>query len=68
MQPDLTLWLCLLGACQMHSNVKLAKQAFDCAVHLEPKEVPAYILMSNIYANNGLDKTVQNKWTTPDKK
>lgn len=54
MEPDLSLWLCLLGACQKHSNLVLGKRAFDFAVQLEPKHAAAYVLMSNIYADAGL--------------
>lgn len=34
-QPDLTIWLCLLGACQMHGNVKLGRHAYNQMVHLQ---------------------------------
>ena len=54
MQADVAFWLCLLGACRQHCNVKLGKRAFDHAVHLQPKQAAAYILMSNIYAEAGL--------------
>ena len=49
MQADIAFWLCLLGACRQHGNVKLGKR-----VHLQPKQAAAYILMSNIYAEAGL--------------
>lgn len=54
MQPNLTLWLCLLGACRKHGKVALARQAFDCAVRLHPKHPSAYIVMTNIYTDAGL--------------
>lgn len=50
-QPDPNMWLCLLGACQKHGNVDLGKRAFDFAMHLQPKQAAAYVLMSNIYAD-----------------
>lgn len=53
-KPNLSLWLCLLGSCQKHGQVALGKQAFDCAVRLQPKHPSAYLLMSNVYADAGL--------------
>lgn len=53
-QPDLAIWLCVLGACQKHSKVELGERAFKCAVQLEPAHPAAYGLMSNIYSNAGL--------------
>ena len=50
MQPDATLWSSLLGACQTHNNRSLAEYVFNHAVNHDAKEVPAYVLMSNIYA------------------
>eukprot|EP00250_Pteridium_aquilinum_P032610 c46229_g1_i1 orf=53-349(-) len=50
-QPDLNLWLCLLGACRIHGNVELAKMAFENAVDLQPTGTAAYVLMSNIYSS-----------------
>eukprot|EP00250_Pteridium_aquilinum_P004607 c14815_g1_i2 orf=195-2444(-) len=57
MQVDSTIWLGLLGACSKHANLELAEQAFRNAVSLQPKEVTAYILMSNIYADVGLQES-----------
>lgn len=54
MQPSLEMWLCLLGACQKHGEVMLARHAFDCAVRLQPRHAAPYVLMSNIYADAGL--------------
>lgn len=56
MQGDLTFWLCLLSVCRIHGNVELAKQAFDHAVDLQPNYPAAYILLSNIYADAGLQE------------
>lgn len=55
---NLSIWLCLLGACRAHSNVKLGKVAFDHAVSLQPKEAAPYVLMSNIYGS-GLGNSVK---------
>lgn len=56
MQADLIIWLCVLCACRTHGNLELAKQAFDHAVNLQPKQALAYVMMSNIYADAGLHK------------
>lgn len=53
-QPDLPMWLSLLGACRKHGEVELGKRAFDSAVDLDPKHTAPYILMSNIYARAGM--------------
>ncbi|MCO5608846.1 hypothetical protein L7F22_063064 [Adiantum nelumboides] len=50
-QPDLAMWLCLLGACQKHNNFALAKRIFSHAVLLLPDKAFAYCMMSNIYSN-----------------
>ena len=50
-KADLAMWLCVLNACRIHGNFGVAKQAFDCVMHLNPKNSAAYVLMSNIYAD-----------------
>eukprot|EP00250_Pteridium_aquilinum_P012898 c21013_g1_i1 orf=803-3535(+) len=54
MQPSLSLWLCILEFSVKHANVRLGKRAFNSAVRLQPKEAAAYLLMSNIYTDAGL--------------
>ncbi|KAH7436505.1 hypothetical protein KP509_05G023000 [Ceratopteris richardii] len=51
---DPSTWLFLLGACRTHGNLNLAKEAFEYAVGLKPKQATAYISMSNIYAEAGI--------------
>jgi pentatricopeptide repeat protein len=53
MPADLSVWLCLLGACRAHGNVELARKAFDRAVHLKPEQDTAYIVMSSMHAGAG---------------
>ena len=57
-QPDLAILWFLLGACTTHGNVELAKQAFDLAVTLEPKQANAYIFMS-IFGSNIFQSAIQ---------
>ncbi|KAI5077923.1 hypothetical protein GOP47_0007747 [Adiantum capillus-veneris] len=54
MELNASLWLSLLKVCVKHGNLQLGKQAFDCAVCLQPREATAYLLMSTIYVNAGL--------------
>lgn len=54
MQPNLSMWRCLLGACQKHGNLAVGKRAFDSAVRLQPNDSALYILMSNIYSDRGM--------------
>lgn len=56
MLSDMSVWLSLLSACHTHGNLELAKQAFDYAVNLQPNEGTTYVLMSNIYADAGLEE------------
>ncbi|MCO5577801.1 hypothetical protein L7F22_031634 [Adiantum nelumboides] len=55
-QADLSTFVCLLGACRVHGNLKLAKRVFDCAALSYPEDASLYVLMSNIYADAGLLK------------
>ncbi|KAH7292746.1 hypothetical protein KP509_29G083700 [Ceratopteris richardii] len=48
-QDETSCWLSLLGACRLHSNTELAKEAFFHAVKLHPEQAAAYILMANVY-------------------
>ena len=58
MQPDLTVWLCILGACSTHGNLELAEVAFENAVRMHPEQSTAYVLMSNIYVDAQLPHSV----------
>ncbi|KAK1409489.1 hypothetical protein QVD17_36015 [Tagetes erecta] len=53
MEPDGGVWGSLLGACQMHGNVKLAELALDNLVKLEPRNQAHYVVLSSIYAQSG---------------
>ena len=48
-QPSITNWLSLLGACQRHGNVSLGEKVFKQVLKLQPNQDLAYVLMSNIY-------------------
>lgn len=51
-KPDTVTWRSLLGACRVHKNMYLAEYAAKQILDLEPDDVGAYILLSNIYANS----------------
>lgn len=58
-QADLSSLLGLMGACRVHGNLSLAKHVFEYAVKFHSKEAPVYILMSNIYADCGMECAVE---------
>lgn len=49
------VWLALLSASRMHSNLDVAERAAKCLLDLEPNNSAAYILLSNLYASG-------NRW------
>ncbi|KAJ7517631.1 hypothetical protein O6H91_21G032400 [Diphasiastrum complanatum] len=49
-QPNAVIWMTLLGAARKHGHLEIGKRAFDCVVKLDPENVAAYVLLSNIYA------------------
>lgn len=56
MRANHSVWLCVLGACRTHGDMKLGKYAFDHAVQLYPTNTAQYILMSNLYTDAGLQE------------
>ncbi|XP_020100847.1 pentatricopeptide repeat-containing protein At5g46460, mitochondrial isoform X2 [Ananas comosus] len=52
MKPNVTIWLVLLSACRVYSNVEVARRASKEIFDLDPHNSAAYVLMSNIYASN----------------
>jgi len=53
MEPDAGVWGALLGACRMHSNVKMGEIALENLVRLEPQNPAHHVALSNIYAQVG---------------
>ncbi|KAL3843392.1 hypothetical protein ACJIZ3_000795 [Penstemon smallii] len=49
-----SMWGTLLSACNECGNVNLGKLAAQRALELEPENVGVYVLLSNMYARNGM--------------
>ncbi|KAJ7567255.1 hypothetical protein O6H91_02G139100 [Diphasiastrum complanatum] len=49
-QPDVSMWLSLLGACRIYGEVEIGEQAANHILVLEPSNASGYVLLSNIYA------------------
>lgn len=53
MEPNTSIWLALLSACKVHSNLKLAERVAEAIFNIDPDCSPAYTLISNLYAFAG---------------
>ncbi|TKY69038.1 Pentatricopeptide repeat-containing protein [Spatholobus suberectus] len=51
MEPTPAVWVALLSACRLHSNVELGEFAANRLLELESGNDGSYTLLSNIYAN-----------------
>jgi pentatricopeptide repeat protein len=51
---DACIWSTVLKACKLHSNLEIAAKAAKSLFELEPNNTSNYMVLSNIYANNGL--------------
>ncbi|EOY11630.1 PREDICTED: pentatricopeptide repeat-containing protein At1g09190 [Theobroma cacao] len=58
--PNATLWGALLSACRTHGELQLAELAVKELMNLEPWNSGNYVLLSNIYAEEG-------RWDEVDK-
>ena len=50
MEPSAVIWVALLSACRVHSNVELAEYALNKLVSMKAENDGSYTLISNIYA------------------
>jgi pentatricopeptide repeat protein len=48
--PTGSVWSTLLAACRVHKNVELAEKVADKIFRVDPENIGAYILLSNIYS------------------
>ncbi|PKA56521.1 Pentatricopeptide repeat-containing protein [Apostasia shenzhenica] len=53
-------WNALLGACRIHGNWELGEKAAERLVELGPQSSGTYVLLSNIYADDGNWKSMEN--------
>ncbi|KAL5994425.1 hypothetical protein ACLOJK_024475 [Asimina triloba] len=53
-EPSIGVWGALLGACQVHKNVKLAEKVAKKMFLLDPNQPDLFVSLSNIYAANGV--------------
>lgn len=53
MEPNAVIWGTLLGACRMHNDLELAKEALDQLVKLDPSDPGNFSIVSNMYAAAG---------------
>ncbi|XP_074316613.1 putative pentatricopeptide repeat-containing protein At5g13230, mitochondrial [Silene latifolia] len=51
LEPTITVWRAMLGACAIHNNVDLGRVAAENILKIEPQNDAAYVLMSNIFAS-----------------
>ncbi|WJX54396.1 Putative pentatricopeptide repeat-containing protein [Trifolium repens] len=49
-QPTGSVWSTLLAACRAHKSVELAEKVADKLLLIDPENMGAYVLMSNIYS------------------
>jgi pentatricopeptide repeat protein len=52
-KPDAAVWGSLLGACRIHSHVRLGEYVAEHLFELNPKNAAPYVSLSNIYAAVG---------------
>src|SRR5689334_9348864 len=53
-KPDVKLYHALLGACRVHNDLQRAERISTLVLKNDPKEASTYVLLSNIYASNGM--------------
>ncbi|KAL5542283.1 hypothetical protein UlMin_009993 [Ulmus minor] len=49
-EPTGSVWATLLAACRVHKNIEMAEKVSKKIFMVDPENIGAYILMSNIYA------------------
>ncbi|XP_071697051.1 pentatricopeptide repeat-containing protein At1g77170, mitochondrial [Rutidosis leptorrhynchoides] len=54
MDANVVIWGCLMGACEKYGNVKMGEWVAKHLQEMEPWNDGVYVVMSNIYASNGL--------------
>ncbi|KAL6133897.1 hypothetical protein ACLB2K_066130 [Fragaria x ananassa] len=52
-EPTAAIWGSLLGACRVHSNVKIGEFVGFQLLHIEPENAGNYVILSNLFASAG---------------
>ncbi|KAI3858754.1 hypothetical protein MKX03_033707 [Papaver bracteatum] len=52
-RPTGSVWATLLSSCRVHKNIELAEKVGEKVFQIDPENIGAYILMSNIYSSAG---------------
>ncbi|KAJ7551206.1 hypothetical protein O6H91_06G004500 [Diphasiastrum complanatum] len=52
-QPEIPIWMALLGACRVHGNVEMGERIALQVLELDPHNASCYVLLSNVYAAAG---------------
>eukprot|EP01018_Ginkgo_biloba_P019473 Gb_00852 [translate_table: standard] len=52
-KPDAAVWVSLLGACRIHTNLELGERVAERLFELNPNNAAHYVLLSNLYAVAG---------------
>ncbi|XP_020591937.1 pentatricopeptide repeat-containing protein At3g47530-like [Phalaenopsis equestris] len=52
-QPDVTIWRTLLGACRIHRYVELSERVMEHLIESKAQQAGDYVLLLNIYASVG---------------
>ncbi|KAE8712557.1 Pentatricopeptide repeat-containing protein [Hibiscus syriacus] len=59
MKANVVIWGCLIGACEKFGNVEIGEWVAKHMQELEPWNDGVYVVLSNIYAANGLWEEVE---------
>ncbi|XAR63175.1 hypothetical protein NMG60_11023023 [Bertholletia excelsa] len=59
-EPNDVVWRTLLSACKNHENFKMGELVAKHLIRLDPCNSSAYVLLSNIYASDGMWDNVTN--------
>ncbi|GMI89460.1 hypothetical protein like AT1G77170 [Hibiscus trionum] len=59
MKANVVIWGCLIGACEKFGNVEIGEWVAKHMQELEPWNDGVYVVLSNIYASNGLWEEVE---------
>ncbi|CAH8385184.1 unnamed protein product [Eruca vesicaria subsp. sativa] len=60
MEPDSVIWGSLLAACKVHRNMTLGEYVAEKLLEVESSNSGPYVLLSNMYAENGQWEDVMN--------